>query len=105
MFVHPRLKTVTVFTPPALPGFFAIPTVIPSQTSFCRPFLLRLFGILGLVSVLSQESSGRLACPTSSCAARCCLRPRSGRQALVANVLASFACVLHNGFGPPFSFS
>jgi hypothetical protein len=37
MFVHPRLKTVAAFTPPALPGFFAIPTAIPNQTLFCRP--------------------------------------------------------------------
>ena len=37
MFVHPRLKTVAVFTPPALPSFFAMPTAIPNQTLFCRP--------------------------------------------------------------------
>jgi hypothetical protein len=39
MFVRSRLKTVAVFTPPALPGFFAKPTAIPNQTLFCRsPF-------------------------------------------------------------------
>jgi len=36
MFVRPRLKTVAVFTPPALPGFPAIPTAIPNQTLVCR---------------------------------------------------------------------
>jgi hypothetical protein len=48
MFVHPRLKTVTVFTQPALPGFFVIPTVIPNQTLLwctpshgCAPYSLR----------------------------------------------------------------
>src|SRR5690242_13984961 len=34
MFVHSRLKAVAVFTPPALPGFFAIPTAIPARLSF-----------------------------------------------------------------------
>jgi hypothetical protein len=39
MFVRSRLKTVAVFTPPALPDFIAIPTAIPNQTLFCRsPF-------------------------------------------------------------------
>lgn len=36
MFVRSRLKTVAVFTPPALPGFLAMPTAIPDQTLFCR---------------------------------------------------------------------
>src|SRR6267143_470666 len=48
MFVHPRLKTVAVFTPPALPGFFAIPTAIPNQTFFCRTPSYGCSGILGL---------------------------------------------------------
>ena len=34
MFVHPRLNTVAVFTPSALPDFFARPTAIPYQLSF-----------------------------------------------------------------------
>jgi len=39
MFVRSRAKTVAVFTPPALPGFYAMPTAIPNQTLFCRsPF-------------------------------------------------------------------
>lgn len=46
MFVHPRLKTVAVFTPPALPGFFAIPTTIPGQTFFCQPPFDSCTGIL-----------------------------------------------------------
>lgn len=36
MFARSRLKTVAVFTPPALPGFIAIPTAIPNQTLFYR---------------------------------------------------------------------
>ena len=102
MFVHPRLKTVTVFTPPALPGFIAIPTAIPNQTSFCRPPSYCCLAYSALFQSFSQESSGRLACPTSPCAARCCLRPRSGRQALVFSALASVACVLSKRLGPPF---
>ncbi len=51
MFVHPRLKTVAVFTPPALPGFFAIPTAIPNQTFVCRtPF----HGCSGILDALSS---------------------------------------------------
>src|SRR6266496_778334 len=101
MFVHPRLKTVAVFTPPALPGFFAIPTTIPNQTLFCRTPFHGCGVILGSLSASSQELSGRLVCSCSLCAARCCLRPRGGRLALVAGVPASVACGLHKSFGPP----
>jgi len=39
MFARSRLKAVTVFAPPALPGFCAIPTAIPNQPLFClSPF-------------------------------------------------------------------
>src|SRR6266850_4019460 len=100
MFVHPRLKTVAVFTPPALPGFFAMPTAIPNQTLFCRSPFHGCTGILGALSASHQELSGRLACFSSLCAARCCLRPRSGRQLLVAYAAASVACVFHQSFGP-----
>ncbi|HLA09479.1 MAG TPA: hypothetical protein VJ023_02605 [Pyrinomonadaceae bacterium] len=34
MFVHPRAKAVEAFTPPALPGFIAIPASIPFQSAF-----------------------------------------------------------------------
>jgi hypothetical protein len=34
MFVHPRSKAVEAFTPPALPGFIAIPTSIPDHPAF-----------------------------------------------------------------------
>ena len=50
MFVLPRLITVAVFTPPALPGFTAIPTAIPSQTVFCRPPGYGWANILGAIS-------------------------------------------------------
>lgn len=56
MFVRSRLKTVAVFTPPALPGFSAMPTAIPNQTLFFLPFSLsRLFGILGDCSALTKN--------------------------------------------------
>src|SRR6267142_3600914 len=100
MFVHPRLKTVAVFTPPALPGFFVIPTAIPNQTLFCRTPSHSCSGILGVRSAAHQELSGRLACFSSLCAARCCLRPRCGRLVLVNSVLASVACDLLKSFGP-----
>jgi len=31
MFARSRLQAVAAFTPPALPGFFAIPAAIPGQ--------------------------------------------------------------------------
>src|SRR5688500_15216140 len=102
MFVHPRLTTVTVFTPPALPGFFAIPTAIPSLTVFCRPPSYSWTCFLGAVQAVAKNCPASLARPPSQCAARCCLRPRSGRQALVFSALAYVACVLNKRIDPPF---
>src|SRR3970282_1743132 len=49
MFVHSRARTVEAFTPPALPGFIAIPASIPDHPSFCRPPCHRRIFILGTV--------------------------------------------------------
>jgi len=78
-----------------------MPTVIPSQTFVCLSPSYSWARHTRRSLSRRQEGSDRLACPCSYCAARCCLRPRSGRLVLVFSVLASFACVLHNGFGPP----
>src|SRR6266498_1515732 len=58
MFVHPRLKTVAVFTPPALPSFFVIPTAIPNQTLFCRPSSYRS---LAYSALFQPHAKNRLA--------------------------------------------
>jgi hypothetical protein len=55
MFVRSRLKTVAVFTPPALPGFLAMPTAIPNQTLFCRSPFHGCGGILGDCSALTKN--------------------------------------------------
>src|SRR6266498_1218230 len=58
MFVHPRLKTVAVFTPPALPSFFVIPTAIPNQTLFCRP---SSYSCLAYSALFQPHAKNRLA--------------------------------------------
>ncbi len=99
MFVHPRPKAVAAFTPPALPGFIAIPTSIPDHPSFCFPPFHCRFAYSGPFSS-TPRLDGRLARSVSYCVARCCLRPRSGRLSLVLRAIASVACVHHKSFGP-----
>ena len=56
MFVRPRPKTVKAFTPPALPGFFAIPAFIPVHSSFCNPPFQRWFAYSTSFSSMPRPS-------------------------------------------------
>src|SRR5436853_5356083 len=83
MFVHPRLKTVAAFTPPALPGFFAIPTAIPNQTLFSRP---SSYSGLAYSALLQPHAKNRLVAWLASIHSvllDAVCDPRGGRQALV----------------------
>ena len=100
MFVHSRSKAVEAFTPPALPGFSAIPASIPSHPSFAA---LR-FTVVRHTRQCSTPAKNLMASLVRSCSlcvARCCLRPRSGKPSLVSSAMAFVACVYHKGIGPP----
>jgi len=79
MFARPRASAVRAFTPPALPGFFAKPALIPTPTRFCQPPFYSCAGLLGWLAP-TESVLARLANSQSSCVARCRLRPRDGEQ-------------------------
>lgn len=96
MFLPSRSSAVGSFTPPALPGFFAIPYPIPSEWPFA-----------GLRSSLCRHTQPAsvfrprtlLAClvnPLAQCVVRCCLRPRGGAGSRLWRA-TSVACGHWNG--------
>ena len=101
MFARSRAKAVEAFTPPALPGFFAIPTSIPPPApSVSLPLKVALTYSVAF-SHRSQELLWRAWLVPNH---YCCSMPSAtpGRnEKLVFSALHSVACGLHQSFSLP----
>src|SRR6266849_6742404 len=105
MFARPRPIAVRAFTPSALPDFFAIPALIPSQLPSVRLPLKVALPYSALVQAPIQELL--LACLVAS-TSPCCSMPSAtpGRsQVLVCIAPVSVACIPCHGLGHPTGIS
>src|SRR6185503_10115883 len=100
MFAHPQSYVVEAFTPPALPGFFAIPASIPDRSPLPR-FLFGLLRHTCCGSIPPQEPSDP---PGSFLVSMCCSMPSvTPGEGLITRpgAIAPVACFSCESFGLP----